>query len=121
MESVPARDHNKILGRELSATLVAAALKNVATGFVSHALEEAVLAGTRALFGLVGSFWHQYILKLTKLRPYNYICYFPVCKEVARHAGYGVVLTMISRLSGDFIHGWHEIIHSFLEVAEACA
>ena len=46
MESVPARDHNKILGRELSATLVAAALKNVATGFVSHALEEAVLAGT---------------------------------------------------------------------------
>lgn len=36
----------KYLGREFGAALVAAALEDIASGFIGHALQKAVLSGT---------------------------------------------------------------------------
>lgn len=51
------------LGGNFATALLAAAFQHIATGAVAHAFQEAMFAGPRALFGLIGSFWHDSILR----------------------------------------------------------
>jgi len=52
------------LRRKLLAALVATALQHVTSGLGGHALQEAVLVGAVAFFGLECSLWHTEILTL---------------------------------------------------------
>ena len=71
MEAVSLGDHARtFLGCQLSAAFEAAAFQNVLAGFAGHALHKAMLASSRAFFGLVGSFRHTD----------NYTVVTPVCK-----------------------------------------